>query len=241
MLLTLGLDSSFGGSEDVITALSDEFPILANHRELFVLGLFSFYCIIRALESTQGGIYLFHLFERMCVEYPILLAVFCETMCVSWIYGVDRFRQNIKRMLGFEPGIFWKITWKFIAPLFIMFNIVYGLTNYRSLQLGDYTYPLWANIIGWMLSGISMLAIPAVAVYQLCKTPGAIRERFRKLIQPCPSMLVTGQDTPEAVPTIKITRSASEVIFIPVESSTDLNMNVCSSTPNMSVERDKQT
>ncbi|GAA53643.1 sodium-dependent dopamine transporter, partial [Clonorchis sinensis] len=86
MLLTLGLDSSFGGSEAVITALSDEYPILAHHRELFVLFLFSFYCIIGTLESTQGGIYFFHLFERMCVEYPILLAVFCETVCISWIY-----------------------------------------------------------------------------------------------------------------------------------------------------------
>ncbi|KAA3680132.1 solute carrier family 6 (neurotransmitter transporter, dopamine) member 3 [Paragonimus westermani] len=138
MLLTLGLDSSFGGSEAVITALSDEFPVLGKRRELFVLGLFLFYCIIGTMESTQGGIYLFHLFERMCVEYPILLAVFCETVCVSWIYGernfrwmkntlligVDNFRKNIKHMLGFEPGIFWKICWKFIAPVFIMVSYV---------------------------------------------------------------------------------------------------------------------
>ncbi|VDP60501.1 unnamed protein product [Schistosoma mattheei] len=43
----------FGGSEAVITALSDEYPMIANHRELFVLGLFTFYIGIGALESTQ--------------------------------------------------------------------------------------------------------------------------------------------------------------------------------------------
>ncbi|VDO36588.1 unnamed protein product [Schistosoma margrebowiei] len=176
MLLTLGLDSSFGGSEAVITALSDEYPMIANHRELFVLGLFTFYVGIGALESTQGGIYWFHLFERTCVEYPILLAVLCETVCIAWIYGVDRFRQNIKQMLGFQPGIFWKICWKFIAPLFILFNITYGLSNYQPLQLGDYTYPLWANILGGIFSGSAVLTIPVVAIIQILRTEGTFNE-----------------------------------------------------------------
>ncbi|CAH8548690.1 unnamed protein product [Schistosoma bovis] len=184
MLLTLGLDSSFGGSEAVITALSDEYPMIANHRELFVLGLFTFYIGIGALESTQGGIYWFHLFERTCVEYPILLAVLCETVCIAWIYGVDRFRQNIKQMLGFQPGIFWKICWKFIAPLFILFNITYGLSNYQPLQLGDYTYPLWANILGGIFSGSAVLTIPVVAIIQILRTEGTFNERIKKLIQP---------------------------------------------------------
>ncbi|CAH8558884.1 unnamed protein product [Schistosoma rodhaini] len=184
MLLTLGLDSSFGGSEAVITALSDEYPLLANHRELFVLGLFTFYIGIGALESTQGGIYWFHLFERTCVEYPILLAVLCETVCIAWIYGVDRFRQNIKQMLGFQPGIFWKICWKFIAPLFILFNITYGLSNYQPLQLGDYTYPLWANILGGIFSGSAILTIPIVAIIQILRTEGTFSERIKKLIKP---------------------------------------------------------
>ncbi|CAH8495732.1 unnamed protein product [Schistosoma turkestanicum] len=188
MLLTLGLDSSFGGSEAVITALSDEYPIIANHRELFVLGLFTFYIGIGALESTQGGIYWFHLFERTCVEYPILLAVLCETVCIAWIYGVDRFRQNIKQMLGFQPGIFWKICWKFIAPIFILFNITYGLSNYQPLQLGDYTYPLWANILGGIFSGSAILAIPIVAIIQILHTKGTLKERIQKLIKPAECM-----------------------------------------------------
>ncbi|VDP55075.1 unnamed protein product [Schistosoma curassoni] len=135
MLLTLGLDSSFGGSEAVITALSDEYPMIANHRELFVLGLFTFYIGIGALESTQGGIYWFHLFERTCVEYPILLAVLCET-----------------------------------------FNITYGLSNYQPLQLGDYTYPLWANILGGIFSGSAVLTIPVVAIIQILRTEGTFNE-----------------------------------------------------------------
>lgn len=56
------------------------------------------------------------------------------------------------------------------------FNIVYGLSTYQNLQLGDYVYPTWANALGWILSGTSMLAIPVVAVYQICRTPGSFIE-----------------------------------------------------------------
>ncbi|KAA3680133.1 uncharacterized protein DEA37_0002641 [Paragonimus westermani] len=79
----------------------------------------------------------------------------------------------------------------------LQFNIVYGLSNYQNLQMGDYKYPIWANVIGWALSLTSMLAIPVVAVYQLCITPGTLFERFRILIQPCPSLLVPEEDTVE--------------------------------------------
>lgn len=38
MLITLGLDSTFGGLEAMITALCDEYPnIIGQHREIFVL------------------------------------------------------------------------------------------------------------------------------------------------------------------------------------------------------------
>uniref|UniRef100_A0A915CBZ8 Transporter n=1 Tax=Parascaris univalens TaxID=6257 RepID=A0A915CBZ8_PARUN len=53
MLLTLGLDSSFGGSEAIITALSDEFPILKRRREIFVAILFTFYMFVGISMCTK--------------------------------------------------------------------------------------------------------------------------------------------------------------------------------------------
>ncbi|XP_042858347.1 sodium-dependent dopamine transporter-like [Penaeus japonicus] len=55
MLLTLGLDSSFGGSEAVITALSDEFPIIGRNRKAFVAILFTFDFFVGLSCCTQGG------------------------------------------------------------------------------------------------------------------------------------------------------------------------------------------
>nr|BAP05693.1 dopamine transporter [Dugesia japonica] len=184
MLLTLGLDSSFGGSESVITGLSDEFPILKRRREIFVLCLFAFYYCVGITEVTNGGIYMFYFFERYCINYSLLVVVMCETICISWIYGVDKFRENIKEMIGSEPNLYWKICWKFIAPIFIGFNIVFGLVNHTNLTMDNYVYPTWANALGWMFAFSSVLFIPIVAIYQIIITPGTLKERIEILIVP---------------------------------------------------------
>jgi solute carrier family 6 dopamine transporter-like protein 3 len=106
MLLTLGLDSSvsiytsspthadinfqFGGSEAIITALSDEFPKIGRHREIFVACLFSLYFLVGLASCSQGGFYFFHLLDRYAAGYSMLLAVFFEAIAVSWIYGCEK-------------------------------------------------------------------------------------------------------------------------------------------------------
>lgn len=43
----------FGGSEAIITALSDEYPIIGLHREIFVAVLFSVYFIVGLASCSQ--------------------------------------------------------------------------------------------------------------------------------------------------------------------------------------------
>ena len=43
----------FGGSEAIITALSDEFPVLRQHRELFVLVLFVIYFLVGLASCAE--------------------------------------------------------------------------------------------------------------------------------------------------------------------------------------------
>lgn len=58
MLITLGLDSTFGGLEAMITALCDEYPkVLGRHRELFV-GFLLLGIYICALPTTTYVSYL---------------------------------------------------------------------------------------------------------------------------------------------------------------------------------------
>ncbi|XP_064210851.1 sodium-dependent dopamine transporter [Tribolium castaneum] len=184
MLLTLGLDSSFGGSEAIITALSDEFPRIGRHREIFVACLFSLYFVVGLASCSQGGFYFFHLLDRYAAGYSMLFAVFFEAIAVSWIYGTQRFCDDIKDMIGFAPGYYWRFCWKFAAPVFLLFIIVYGLLGYEPLSYEDYVYPAWANILGWLIACSSVVMIPVVAIFKLLTTPGSFFKRLQILTTP---------------------------------------------------------
>ncbi|PAV66899.1 hypothetical protein WR25_00393 [Diploscapter pachys] len=88
MLMTLGLDSSFGGSEAIITGLSDEFPIIKNHREIFIALLFSFYMCIGLFMCTDAGILIMEWLIVYGTTWGLLIAVLCETVVIAYIYGI---------------------------------------------------------------------------------------------------------------------------------------------------------
>ncbi|KAL6447802.1 hypothetical protein ACFW04_000140 [Cataglyphis niger] len=130
--------------------------------------------------DSSGGFYFFHLLDRYAAGYSMLFAVLAETIAVSWIYGTDRFCADIKDMIGFRPGVYWRVCWKFVAPLFLMFIIVYGLMGYEPLSYEDYIYPVWANVLGWLIACSSIVMIPGMAIYKICTTPGSfIQKRDR--------------------------------------------------------------
>ncbi|KAI8128691.1 Sodium-dependent dopamine transporter [Lucilia cuprina] len=213
MLLTLGLDSSFGGSEAIITALSDEFPKIGRNREIFVAGLFSLYFVVGLASCTQGGFYFFQLLDRYAAGYSILVAVFFEAIAVSWIYGTNRFCEDIKDMIGFRPGKYWQICWRYVAPIFLLFIIVYGLIGYQPLTYEEYEYPGWANALGWSIAGSSVIMIPAVAVFKLCTTSGTLRQRLRILTTPWRDQQVSVNGVTADATQVRLTdtKEASEV------------------------------
>lgn len=75
MLLTLGLDSSFGGSEAIITALSDEYELIRKNREVFVALLFSFYFFVGIFTCSAGGVYIFQLLDSYAAGYVRLFFI----------------------------------------------------------------------------------------------------------------------------------------------------------------------
>lgn len=79
-------------------------------------------------------------------------------------------------MIGFAPGAYWRFCWRFAAPLFLIFIIVYGLLGYEPLTYEDYVFPVWANVLGWLIAGSSVITIPVVAIYKLLTTPGSISQ-----------------------------------------------------------------
>ena len=42
--------------------------------------------------------------------------------------------------------------------------------------MGEYHFPNWANILGWLIAGLSMSCIPLVAIYSLITTKGTFKQ-----------------------------------------------------------------
>ncbi|CAG0915473.1 unnamed protein product [Notodromas monacha] len=185
MLITLGIDSTFGGLEALITGLCDEYPqVLGRHREWFVLGLLVFIYVCALPTVTSGGIYVVDLLNAYGPSIAILFVVFVEAAGVCWLYGVERFSDDIRKMTGFRPGLFWRACWMFISPVFIFFIFIMTLWNHEPLRRDSYQYPDWSIAIGWVLTTSSLMWIPLFMVYKLAITPGTLLERLRKSVTP---------------------------------------------------------
>ncbi|XP_073971535.1 serotonin transporter [Rhodnius prolixus] len=185
MLITLGLDSTFGGMEAMITALCDEYPrLLGRNRELFVAVLLIGVYICALPTTTYGGVYLVDFLNVYGPGLAILFVVFVEAAGVCWIYGVDRFSSDIELMLGQRPGLFWRLCWAYISPIFLLVIFVASVCSYEEMLPGPYEYPDWSIKLGWVLTCSSLVFIPIYIVYKFLITKGSCIERIKLIMKP---------------------------------------------------------
>ncbi|XP_020791109.1 solute carrier family 6 member 4b [Boleophthalmus pectinirostris] len=185
MMITLGLDSTFGGLEAIITAVLDEYPEHFSHRrELFVLGLV-IVCFLGSLSTlTNGGAYVVKLLEEFGVGCSIIAVGFLEAIAVSWFYGIQRFSSDVQAMLGTAPGLFWKVCWVAISPAFLAYIIVSSLLKPPSPTLFNYMYPPWSITVGYIIGLSSFIWVPMYMVYKLVWTPGSLKQRLAVCLRP---------------------------------------------------------
>ncbi|XP_054619409.1 sodium-dependent neutral amino acid transporter B(0)AT1-like [Dunckerocampus dactyliophorus] len=141
MLFCLGLSSLFGNIEGVIVPLKDSgvFPKKWPHEALTgVTCVVSF--IISLLFAQNSGIYWITLFDKFAGSIPLLTVGFIETIAVVYIYGIDRFNEDVEFMTGHKPCIFWQVTWRFISPLIVLFILVSYLVTQAQER---FTYLIW--------------------------------------------------------------------------------------------------
>uniref|UniRef100_A0A3Q2QSU3 Transporter n=1 Tax=Fundulus heteroclitus TaxID=8078 RepID=A0A3Q2QSU3_FUNHE len=189
MLLLLGLDSQFVGVEGFVTGILDLFPGKYYHRykREIAVAICCLLCFIIDLSMvTQGGMYVFQLFDYYSASGMTLLwQTFWECIVVSWVYGADRFMDDVARMIGYRPFPWMKWCWSFITPCVCLGIFLFHLVNYKPLTYNNvYVYPWWGEVIGWCLALSSMLCIPVSLLYKLFRAKGTFRERWAHLTTP---------------------------------------------------------
>ncbi|XP_031140639.1 sodium- and chloride-dependent GABA transporter 2-like isoform X1 [Sander lucioperca] len=199
MIVFLGLDSQFVCVESLVTAIVDMYPAVfrrKNRRELFLLGVVFFSFFMGLIMLMEGGMYVFQLFDYYAASGMCLLfmSIF-ETVCIAWVYGADRFYDNIEDMIGYRPGPYIKYCWLFFTPATCIGTFAFSLIKYTPLKYNnEYVYPWWGYVIGWLLALSSMVCIPLWMVYKISTTQGTFRERIQLLITPSDTLPKTKRE-----------------------------------------------
>ncbi|XP_028249407.1 sodium-dependent neutral amino acid transporter B(0)AT1-like isoform X2 [Parambassis ranga] len=189
MLLCLGLSTLFGNIEGVVVPLKDLNVLPKKWPQEALTGVTcAFAFIISLLFAQQSGLYWVTLFDNFAGSVPLLTIGLFEMIAVVYIYGIDRFNEDIQFMIGHKPSIFWQASWRFFSPVIILVILVFYLVTQAQQELtylvwdpnsdkfpvlASVPYPSWINAVIFLLAGVPSLVVPFYAlcrlVYVTCK------------------------------------------------------------------------
>lgn len=182
MLLCLGLSTLFGNIEGVVVPLKDLRMLPKNWPQEALTGITCAVAFIISLLFAQDtGLYWVTVFDNFAGSVPLLTIGLFEMIAVVYIYGIDRFNEDLEFMIGHKPSIFWQVSWRFISPLIVLVILVFYLVTQAQEELtylvwdpnsegfpvmSSVPYPSWINAVIFVLAGIPSLVVP---VYALCR------------------------------------------------------------------------
>ncbi|KAG7472600.1 hypothetical protein MATL_G00110400 [Megalops atlanticus] len=205
MIILLGVDSQFVGLESLMTSITDVFPTLIRrgYRRELLLFLVCAFCFLSGLFMvTEGGLYLLQLFDHyVCSGSTLLILSICQSICIGWVYGADRFYENIEDMIGYKPGPVVKYCWLYLTPFICTGTFVFSLIKYSPLKFNNtYLYPRWAYVLGWFLAGSSLSLIPLTMIYKLAHGKGTFWQRLQQVCSPADDLPMSRKKSPESCP-----------------------------------------
>lgn len=199
MIILLGLDSEFVGLEALTTAICDLYPtffLVGHRRKLLLLFICVLSFFIGLVMVTDGGLYIFQVFDYYaCSGMTLLLFAILQSFCIGWVYGAERFYDNIEDMIGYRPFPLIKYCLKYVTPVICLGTFVFSLVKYTPLKFNNrLEYPWWGYALGWWFTLSSTLMVPLWMLYNLLITPGTLRERFSILCTPTEDILLTNPE-----------------------------------------------
>uniref|UniRef100_A0A8B9RM95 Transporter n=1 Tax=Astyanax mexicanus TaxID=7994 RepID=A0A8B9RM95_ASTMX len=179
MLLNLGLSTMFGTMQGILTPLMDNFKLLGRHKTMLTV----FSCIlgflIGLLFTQRSGNYFVTMFDDYSATLPLIIVVVFETISVAWIYGADRFLDDVAVMLHWRPPVIYKYMWKYVCLLamvgllaasllrMVFKRPTYTAWNHTTGSESSLEYPGWALVMLSMLIVTACLPVPAGYLHSL--------------------------------------------------------------------------
>ncbi|KAG2465972.1 S6A13 protein, partial [Polypterus senegalus] len=128
--------------------------------------------------AEKGGIYIFQLIDYYaCSGTCLLFIASFQCICIGWVYGADRFYDNMEDMIGYRPGPFIKYCWIFFTPVVCIGTFIFSLVDYTPLKFNNsYEYPAWGYALGWLISLSSIIPMPLWMLFKLFRAKGTLCE-----------------------------------------------------------------
>lgn len=174
MLLSLGIGSQIGILEGMLCTIFD-IEIFKRIKKQYLTGFVCLICCtVGLLFCTGAGEYWLKLFDSFAGTIGLVLLALLEMVAVMFVYGHEKFTQDIEDMTGYRPGWYWQITWRFIGPCImgciLVSSIVYRIVNNPTFSAWDAEtgktipteYPGWVMVIAVMMILAGILPMPLV-------------------------------------------------------------------------------
>ncbi|XP_060946738.1 sodium-dependent neutral amino acid transporter B(0)AT2 [Limanda limanda] len=208
MLLNLGLSTMFGTMQGILTPLMDNFSVLGRHRTALTVSSCALGFLIGMLFTQRSGNYFVTMFDDYSATLPLVIVVIFETISVSWVYGTDRFLDDIEVMLKWRPPVIYKYLWKYVCLLAMvgllaasLLRMVFKRPTYTAWNQNTGSemtleYPGWALGMIVMLIVLASLPVPIGYIHSTWKNrqlrhagseEGAGQEVHRELYTKCNS------------------------------------------------------
>ncbi|KAL8221642.1 UNVERIFIED_CONTAM: hypothetical protein K2H54_073165 [Gekko kuhli] len=171
MLVNLGLGSMFGTIEGITTPIVDTFKV--RKEILTVVCCLLAFCIGLIFVQRSGN-YFVTMFDDYSATLPLLIVVVLENIAVSYVYGIDKFMEDLKDMLGFSPNPYYYYMWKYISPVVLLSLLVASIVQMLLSPPGYnawiehkateefQNYPKWGLIVCISLIVFALLPVPIV-------------------------------------------------------------------------------
>ncbi|XP_017283583.1 sodium-dependent neutral amino acid transporter B(0)AT2 [Kryptolebias marmoratus] len=186
MLLNLGMSTMFGTMQGILTPLMDNFSLLGRHRTLLTVFSCALGFVIGLLFTQRSGNYFVTMFDDYSATLPLVIVVIFETISVAWVYGTDRFLDDIEVMLKWRPPVVYKYLWKYVCLLamigllaasllrMVFKSPTYTAWNQTSASEMTLKYPGWALAMIVLLIVFASLPVPVGYVHSTLKNRGAL-------------------------------------------------------------------
>ncbi|XP_048245900.1 sodium- and chloride-dependent glycine transporter 2-like [Haliotis rufescens] len=195
-LMTLAIDSMVPGIEIIVAAVEDQMPNLTKRQSWAVKSVVILsISLFGLIYISQGGIYVLTLVDWFVIFPSIAVFAILECLVVGWLYGTQRLQDDIDAMWGKRMPRPMTLCLKYVCPLLLLVVFSYSLYAYRPPKYGDYHFPDWATVIGWMISMVSIIPIPVIFTWKVYRASGdSLAKKLKRALKPRESWARSSQE-----------------------------------------------